>query len=70
MRKRTQKSLKKEADDLWGNGLMSTEGTFLDRFIYRGRGRPRKTDYSTVSLLQKKVNAMYGNMIEEIAKGL
>lgn len=47
----------------------SMEITYLDRWIYRGKGRPRKTDYSTISLLQKKINATYSAMLEAKSLG-
>ena len=40
--------------EFWSDGVMG--GLYLDRWIYRGKGRPRKEDYSTLAVLQKKIN--------------
>lgn len=37
---------------------------YLDRWLYRGKGRPRKEDYSTVNVLQKKLNREMSNRID------
>ena len=38
-------------------GLSILEQPMLDRFKYRGRGRPRKIDYSSFEEINKKLNA-------------
>lgn len=43
-------------DDFYSPGISDIR--LIDRFIYRGRGRPRKTDYTTFSSLQIKVNVL------------
>ena len=53
--------------EFYSHGSMGI--TYLDRWLYRGKGRPRKTDYSTISLLQKKINATYKAMLEARSLG-
>jgi hypothetical protein len=43
-------------------GLMCDK--YLDRWLYKGKGRPRKEDYSTVDVLQKKLNKEMNNRID------
>ena len=43
-----------KSDDFYSVGI--ADAKIIDRFIYRGRGRPRKTDYSTSRILDKKIN--------------
>lgn len=40
------------------------EQLYLDRFKYRGRGRPRKADYSTLAELQKSINTLRNKQID------
>lgn len=47
-----------------------SEELILDRFLYRGKGRPRKTDYSPLSVIQKKINLLmsqYGCIITDLS---
>lgn len=41
------------------------ESQILDRFKYRGRGRPRKHDYSPFGEVQAKLNAYRNQEIEK-----
>lgn len=52
-------------DDYWGRGLM--DQPVLDYFLYRGRGRPRKTDYSPLSVIQTKINAVHHDLLDRRA---
>lgn len=41
--------------DFFGAGFM--EFLVIDRWKYKGRGRPRKTDYITIAKAWQKINA-------------
>jgi len=41
-------------DDFWSEPI--SRARVINRFVYRGRGRPKKTDYTTVEGLQILVN--------------
>jgi hypothetical protein len=50
--------------DLYGVSFVSY--MIIDRWIYRGRGRPRKTDYAPIWLLQNKINAMTNKYLDAL----
>ena len=43
-----------EKEDFYGESLI--EGRMLNRFTYKGRGRPKATDYSTLDEIQHDLN--------------
>ena len=49
-------------DKFYGAGLL--EQLLLDPFKYRGRGRPRKIDYSTLKEIQEKMYNLRARFIE------
>lgn len=50
----------------WGHSLFDL--TVIDRFTYKGKGRPRKTDYTTFSILQYKMNVLLNKHISHARK--
>jgi len=39
------------------------ERKYFDRFLYRGRGRPRNSDYSPLYVIQSKLNTEHNNYL-------
>ena len=48
---------------IYGSSLME-ERNIIDRFKYKGRGRPRNEDYITIEEAQKKLNRLRADYIE------
>lgn len=44
------------SEEFYGVGII--DKLHLDYFKYKGRGRPKKTDYSPLSELQRKINTL------------
>lgn len=46
----------------YGDGLLDL--LMIDRFKYKGRGRPRKIDYTTLREVQKRINEYHNLMLK------
>ena len=51
-------------------GVSIIEDKIIDRFKYRGRGRPRQGDYCTIKEAQKKIfnsyNDYYNSLVNKV----
>ena len=55
-------SFGRNSPQFWGEGINAAK--LIDRFVYKGRGRPRNTDYCTLEQLQRKLNIQMNKMLD------
>jgi hypothetical protein len=56
----------KKRFDFWAASIDKMK--VLDRFVYKGHGRPRKTDYCTLQELERKLNQALHTFIDSRGK--
>ena len=49
--------------DLYGDSMF--DSPVKDPEKYRGRGRPRKTDYTTARFIQRRINEIFNNYLNK-----